>query len=75
MGTWRHGNMETWKHEVMESWRHRAMETWRSVDMKAWTQGDMETSNGNGNTVCSSCKRKFVVCPFAGEEKKLKLSV
>jgi hypothetical protein len=41
--------------------------------------GDMESSNGkrktedhaiflNPSTVCSSCKRKFVVCPFVDEE-------
>ncbi len=56
---WRHGDMETW------SWRHG--------------QGDMDIEGNlmeNGSpgdfpllfTVCSQCKRKFVVCQFVDEE-------
>jgi hypothetical protein len=57
--TWRHGDGD------METWKHGGMETWRHGDM------DMETSNGkteaqaiflNLFTICSSYKRKFVVC-------------
>jgi hypothetical protein len=53
------------------------METWRNGDMES--DGDIETSNGkrkpeaqviflNPFTVCSSCKQKFVICPFTDKE-------
>jgi hypothetical protein len=70
METWKNGeiDMKTWN---MEKWRK---ETWRHRDM------DMETRRHqtektearaiflNLFTVCSSCKWKFVVCPFVDEE-------
>jgi hypothetical protein len=69
--------METWR-----QWRHGDMETWRHGDVKTWGHGDKETwrhqtENGkwkpkiiflNPFTVCSSYKRKFVVCYFANKE-------
>jgi hypothetical protein len=55
-----------------ETWRHR------HVDMERWRHGygDIKWKMENGSrgdflnpfTVCSSCKRKFVVCPFVDEE-------
>jgi hypothetical protein len=63
--TWRHGhgdmNMETW------TWRHGHGD----MDMEAWTwrygQGDIKRKiESPGGFPCrwSSCKQKFVVCPF-----------
>jgi hypothetical protein len=60
----------------METWRQGDMETGRHGDRETWRHGDrnMETSNGspgdflNPFTVCSSCKRKFVICPFVDGE-------
>jgi hypothetical protein len=51
----------------------------RHGNMEKWRYGDMKTSNRkrkmkaqsdflNPFTVCSSCKQKFVVCPFVDEE-------
>ncbi len=75
--TWRHGDMEIWRHGDMETWRHGDMVTWRHGDMETWRHGNMETwrhlqenrSPGdfpNAFTICSSCKRKFVISPFVG---------
>jgi hypothetical protein len=47
--------------------------------MVTWTLGDMKASNRkrkteaqaiflNPFTFCSSCKQKFVICPFVNEE-------
>jgi hypothetical protein len=64
-------DVKTWGHGDME------METWKHGDMETWRHEDMETSNGkrkpgqcflNPFTVCSWCKRKFVICPFVDEE-------
>jgi hypothetical protein len=71
--------MEKWRHEDMDTWRHghEDMDTWRH-----WHE-DMETSNVKRKIkaqmiflhpyiVYSTCKQKFVVCPFADEEKNWK---
>ncbi len=80
--TWtlRHRDMETLGHGDMETLRHGDMETWDS-DMETWRHGDLRQWHGdikrkkeaqaiflNPFTGCSSCKRKFVVCPFFDEE-------
>jgi hypothetical protein len=74
--TWRHGGMEIWRHGNMETWRHGHgdMKTWRSGDMETWRRGDITRKKEtqaiflNPFTVCSSWKRKFIVCPFVDEE-------
>jgi hypothetical protein len=50
------------------------METWRHGDMKTWRDGDIKWKTEawefflNPFTICSLCKRKFVVCPLVDEE-------
>jgi hypothetical protein len=50
------------------------METWRHGDMKTWRDGDIKWKTEawefflNPFTICSLCKRKFVVCPLFDEE-------
>jgi hypothetical protein len=71
---WRHGDIESWRHGDMETGRHGDMEAWRH----GYGHGDMEIKKKlltetqviffNQFTVCSSCKRKFVICPFVDEE-------
>ncbi len=78
METWRYGDMDTWTHGRMdmETWRYGDMEIWRHGHMDAWTwrHGDIKRKTEaqpfflNLFTVCSSCKRKLVVCKFVGEE-------
>jgi hypothetical protein len=73
METWEHRDMETWRHGDMETWRHGDMETWRHGDMETWTwrhQSENEIPGvfPNPFTVCSSCERKFFICPFVDEE-------
>ncbi len=73
METWKLGDgnketLETWKQGEMETWRHDMdMETWilRHGDIK-WKEKKIEAQAIFLNlfTVCSSCKRKFVVCLF-----------
>ncbi len=80
--TWRHGHgdmdMKTWtrRHGDMD------METWIWIHgIKIWGNSDIynkkikwKMENGSQATfldpfiVSSVCKRKFVVCPFVGEE-------
>ncbi len=74
------GNVETWTwiHGDMEKWSHGdgGKETWKYGNMETWLHGDMVTLTSrhqtentqaiflNPFTVCFSCKRKFVICPF-----------
>ncbi len=60
--------MEAWGHGVMEMWRHVDMETRRHGDIKQITEA--KAIFFNSFTVCSSCKWKFVVCPFVDKETK-----
>jgi hypothetical protein len=55
--------METWKHGNMETWRHA------HGDIKRKTEA--QSIFPNPFTICSLCKRKFVVCPFIDEETKV----
>jgi hypothetical protein len=70
------GDMDAWAHGHMETW------TWRpehgDMELKYWEiltfcekyqlEIEVQTILLNLFTVCSSCKRKFVVCPFVDEE-------
>ncbi len=66
MEKWRHGNMEKKRH----GHGYMEIETW------AWRNGygDIKRKTEaqaiflNTLTVCSSCFRKFVVCPFVDQE-------
>ncbi len=60
----------------MEKRKHGEMETWKNGDMEAWTcrhgHGDMDIKRETESfTVCSSCKQKFVIRPFADEETEV----
>jgi hypothetical protein len=76
METWRRGEVETLSHRDMETWRHGDMETWtwtwridRDIDMENGKQKiEAQVIFLNPFTVCSSCKQKFVICPFVDEE-------
>jgi hypothetical protein len=79
METGKHGEMETWRHRTWRHMlRHRDMETWRHGVIETWTwkHGDIKREMENGSpanfpnpyTVSSSCKRKFIICPFVDEE-------
>jgi hypothetical protein len=67
--TWRHGHgdmdMETWTwrhgHEDMDMWRHEH----KDMELKRKTKAPAILLYPF--TVCSLCKRKFVVWPFADE--------
>jgi hypothetical protein len=65
--------METWKHREMETWRHGGMETgtWNS-DVLYKKSNEKQKSDPafflNPFTICSSCNRKFDLCPFIDEE-------
>jgi hypothetical protein len=77
MKTRRHEDMvkETWKKgDVdMETWRHGHgdvdIETWRHKNGERQTEAKVIFLNPF--IVCSSCKWKFVICPFADEEKNV----
>jgi hypothetical protein len=74
--TWRHGHgdMEAWRHGRRDmdmetwSWRHGNMGTytWRHEDIKR--KMEAQAIFLNLFTVWSSCKQKFVVCPYVDEE-------
>jgi hypothetical protein len=81
--TWTHGHMETWKLGDMKTWTHGHIEIWTHGDMATWTHRGIQKFYEkikqkckmearaifiNPFIVCSSCKRKFAVCLFAGEE-------
>ncbi len=84
METWRHGymDMETWawRHgrRVDMEHGHGGMETWSrrhghgNMDMETKSEGRFKTKAQttflNPFTMCSSCERKFAVCPFIDEE-------
>jgi hypothetical protein len=57
---------ETWKHgEIdMETWKHGKIKTWRQGHGGIKRKTETHEIFLNPFTVCSSCKRKFVVCPF-----------
>jgi hypothetical protein len=83
METCRHGDMETWRlgdmengDEDMETWRHRhgdmetgRMESYRHGHEDIKRKTEVQAIFLNSFIVCSSCKQKLVVCPFADEEK------
>jgi hypothetical protein len=54
------GNMERWTH------RHGNIEKGRHGDTKRKTEA--QAIFLNAFNVCSSCKRKFVICSFVDEE-------
>jgi hypothetical protein len=81
METWAHGDMETWTWR--NGHRDMGMETWMwRHGIKISGDSDVFWKNLMGNrkrealqaiflnplTICSSCKRKFAFCPFAGKE-------
>jgi hypothetical protein len=77
METWRHvdRDMETWRHRHsdMETWRNK--ETWRHGHLTFYenkinkkTENQAQAIFLNPFTVCQSCKRKLIVCPFVNEE-------
>ncbi len=66
---WRHGDGDGDR----ETWRHRDTETQRHGDIKRKIEA--QAIFLNSFTVCSSCKRKFVVCPFVDGRNKRKMSV
>jgi hypothetical protein len=60
-------DLETWRYEW--TWRHGDTDikiwTWRHGKIKQKTEA--QAIFPNPFTVCSSCKRKFAVCPFVAE--------
>jgi hypothetical protein len=60
--TWRLG--QAWKHGEMETLK-MGMEEWRQQAKNGSPPGRLKK---NLFTICSTCKQKFVVCPFVDEE-------
>jgi hypothetical protein len=56
--------IETWKHRDMVTWR------WKHGEPKGKQKTEAHVIFSNLFTVCSSCKRKFVVCNIVEKEKK-----
>jgi hypothetical protein len=54
------------KHREMETWRNGNMETWRPRTWRHQMDNGAQAIFLNPFDVCSSCKRKLVVYPFAG---------
>jgi hypothetical protein len=71
---WRHGDMDMgiWIHGHMGIWRHIIKISGNSEVLRKKSNGKRKTEALpvflNAFTVCSSCKRTFVLCPFVDEE-------
>jgi hypothetical protein len=64
----RHREVETWRHGDMATWRHADMERLRQGHGNIKRKTEAQVISLNLFTICSSCKRKSVVCPFVNEE-------